>query len=32
MEKYKPVWRPATWDEAFTYIAERIKEMLKETK
>ncbi len=30
LEKYKPVWRPATWDEAFRYIAQRMKEILDE--
>ncbi len=28
LEKYKPVWKPVTWDEAFRYIAKRLKEIV----
>lgn len=30
LEKYKPVWKPVTWEEAFAYIARRMKEILGE--
>jgi len=29
LEKYKPVWKPVTWEEAFEYIAKKTKEILE---
>ncbi len=28
MEKYRPVWKPVSWDEAFRFIAERMKRIM----
>ncbi|MDK2464331.1 MAG: molybdopterin-dependent oxidoreductase [Candidatus Korarchaeota archaeon] len=30
LEKYKPTWKPVTWEDAFEYISRRIKEILDE--
>ncbi len=30
LEKYKPIWKPVTWDEAISFVARRIKEILDE--
>ncbi len=32
IERYKPVWKEVTWEEAFEYIAKKWKEILEEAK
>ena len=32
LEKYKPVWREVTWEEAFGYIMKRMREILEENR
>ncbi|ABM80894.1 molybdopterin-dependent oxidoreductase [Hyperthermus butylicus] len=32
LEKYKPVWREVTWEEAFAYIMKKMREILEENR